>query len=165
MIVLLLDPPRFECATADEAAALAKLMGIGPAPVVLGSCSTVTTERPKLVIPIVPPLAAPVRRAKGRMRPTGKLKTCKKCGGDFPVADRSDCAAAYCRACRPAPAPRRKPRLPMPAAVKPAKATAKPGRNHAEPVSCSTCGASVPEFESIDGECLQCAPLVRRKSA
>ena len=94
------------------------------------------------------------------MVPTGKLKTCKKCGGDFPVADRTDCAALLCRACRPAPA-KRKPRLPK-AAPAPAPAPVK-AKKDAGPKSCATCGATVPEFELINGECLQCAPLGARK--
>lgn len=157
MIRLLLDPPRFECETADEAAALAKLMGIGPAPVVYGSCSTVTTERPKLVIPVVPPVAPPVRHPKGRMEPTGKTKPCKKCGKAFPVLDRSDCPSVYCRNCRPTQLPRKNPKPPIPVAGRLV------ARKHAEPVSCRSCGASVPEFESINGECLQCAPIAARK--
>lgn len=150
MIRLLLDPPLFaECETAEEAATLVKLMGLGPV--------TVATERPRLVIPVVPPIAPPVRHPKGRMEPTGKTKPCKKCGKAFPVLDRSDCPSVYCRDCRPTQLPRKNPKPPIPVAGRLV------ARKHAEPVSCRSCGASVPEFESINGECLQCAPIAARK--
>lgn len=154
MIRLLLDPPRFECETADEAAVLARLLGIR------------TTEHVAIAAPIqtLPTKTAPrpVSKFAGRgpMQPTGHSKPCKKCGAEFPVLDRTDCPSVYCRACRPAPPKPRKPRLPVPAAMK-----ATHVRKHADPVSCSRCGASVPEFESINGECLQCAPMGARKSA
>lgn len=162
MIRLFLTPPHFECDSPEDASALAKLMGIVPAQVV---CSTSPKPSRRAVEIVAPPgedeTARPFRPARrSGMEPTGKTKECKKCGDEFPVLDRTDCPSVYCRACRPAPAPPRKPRLPMPEAVRPLRRPAKPAaRSHADPVTCRDCGASVPEFEAIEGQCLECAPI------
>ena len=156
VIRLLLDPPRFECDTADEAAVLARLLGI----------------RPPAPVPVVPiaavgpkPAMRPATKfaSRGPMKPTGHEKPCKKCGKAFPVLDRSDCPSVYCRACRPVQVPRKNPKAPTPAAGQPSVT-----RETGFPVvSCRnrTCGASVPSFETIDGLCLECAPMAARKRA
>lgn len=168
MILLLLDPPRFECETAGEAATLARLMGITavPAPPVIvrspiAPDTAKAPARPTAGQILHAATPKPVSRFAGRgpMEPTGKTKSCKTCGKPFPILDHSDCPSVYCRGCRPVVAPRKNPKPPIPAA---GRLTVK---KHADPVSCSTCGASVPEFEAINGQCLQCAPLAARKRA
>lgn len=161
MIRLLLDPPRFECDEPGEAAVLAGLMGIKAV-----SAPPVIVREPIASVPPKPspaPAPKPVSRfaSRGPMTPTGSSKTCKKCGASFPVLDRTDCPSVYCRACRPVQVPRKNPKAPIPAAGKLGV------RKHADPVVCRgrDCGASVPEFESIDGLCLQCAPMAARKRA
>lgn len=160
MIRLLLDPPRFECETATDAAALAKLLGI--------VVERIETARPSVARQALAIVTPPDEDETGRsivapraaMKPTGKTKTCKTCGKAFPVVTRGDCASVYCLTHRPVPIPPKKPKPVTPAAGK-LGAT----RKHADPVSCKQCGASVPEFEAINGECLQCAPLAARKRA
>jgi hypothetical protein len=190
VIRLLLDPPHFECDEPGEAAVLAELLGIKAVPVppvivrepiatpTLTSAAVVgkkhgwnapghtSPEEFEAAKKTFAKTGVLVARAKGQMAPTGHSKTCKKCGASFPILDRTDCPSVYCRACRPAPNKPRKPRLPVPAAMKAARPTAQAQvRKHADPVSCSRCGASVPEFESINGECLECAPMGARKTA
>lgn len=165
MIRLLLDPPRFECETATDAAALAKLMGI-----VVERIEPARTVPTRAALSIVTPpdedetgrtVNAPAPRAT--MKPSGKAKTCKKCGVAFPVISRSDCASVYCPTHRPAPIPKKNPKPVTPAA---GRMTRVPVAKHTTgPESCTTCGVTVPQFELINGECLQCAPMGARKRA
>jgi hypothetical protein len=107
VIRLLLDPTRFECETADEAAALAGLFGIrvnDTAPSVDVAPPPVNDQhRPVNKLSAGQILSAAGARPRGAMAPTGHEKTCKKCGASFPVLDRTDCPSVYCRACRPKP--------------------------------------------------------------
>lgn len=166
MIRLLLDPPRFECESARDAAELARLMDIGavPAkPMATPPLAPRATRHSIALAPVAAPAASHVPcklPAAKPIKPTGHTKTCKTCGKKFPVLDRSDCPSVYCRTCLPVLSPRKNPKAPVPAAGRPGAA-----QRHADPIACVTCGASVPEFESINGQCLQCAPLAARKRA
>lgn len=183
MIRLLLDPPCFECETATDAAALAKLLGIvverietGPArpasarhalsivsPPDEDETGRTVNETPGFVNAKPSPVNAPKPRAG--MKPRGKKKTCKKCGVSFPVLTRSDCASVYCPIDRPAPIPRKNPKPVTPAAGRMTRVPRVPtGLHTTGPESCKTCGATVPQFELINGECLQCAPIGARKA-
>ena len=138
MIRLLLDPPQFECETAEDAATLARLFGF--------------IREPVVVMPARESLGHP----QGRMKPTGNAKTCKTCKRPFPIIDRTDCAAVYCKACRPPQLPRKNPKAPVPAAGRTPRLPIKPSEPKAK---CRTCGDTMRAFEQINGECLDCAPM------
>lgn len=167
MIRLLLDPPRFECETATDAASLAKLMGIvvermdAPRPAPARQALAIVT--PPDEDETGRPTTAPAPRAA--MKPSGKTKTCKSCGESFPVITRGDCASVYCLTHRPAPIPRKSPKPVTPAAGRMTRVPRVPTGHHTTgPESCTACGATVPQFELINGECLQCAPIGARKA-
>jgi hypothetical protein len=180
VIRLLLDPPRFECETATDAASLAKLMGVVVERLEAGRLVQ-TRSALSIVSPpdedetgrtvsaaSVPvnekPVSVNAPRPRGRMKPTGKTKTCKTCGLSFPVVSRGDCASVYCVAHRPMPIPRKSPKPVTPAAGRLTRVPRVPSQAHTTgPESCTACGATVPQFELINGECLQCAPIAARK--
>jgi len=222
VIRLLLEPPRFECETAQDAADLARLMGIKAATAPEFSVCTPLSVGPVTVkAPTV--TATSAGHPQGRMKPTGRSKPCKKCKRPFPIVDRTDCAAVYCKACRPKPvgmhargadakaAAKSRPVKVSTATVRACAAkgcstmfeAVRPEIVHCEEhrlgvgqnresvgkpiavkapipeagkpsggpltfpvVTCQNpqCGASVPRFETIDGLCLDCAPMRRKAS-
>lgn len=155
MIRLLLRPPHFECDTPAEAAKLARII-------------RVSSDRPMIEVADAG---------------SSKTKRCAKCKAHFSTVAPKDRASSLCPGCRPKPARRKAAaahpssgvRLPgrclaeKPAARPVAVTTPKPepGPAHFEMVTCRArnCGASVPEFESIDGLCLECAPMARRNAS
>lgn len=148
MIRLLLRPPHFQCDTPAEAAKLARIIRL-------------SSDSP--LIEVVDSQSA-------------KTKTCAMCKARFSTVAPADRASSRCRACRPPrkgwkirkPIERKaRPAIPAPKAVPTAVVATRRSAfapKHG-PVSCRDCGASVPELESIDGLCLQCAPLGARRTA
>lgn len=151
MIRLLLDPPRFECETAQDAADLARLMGIKAT-----AAPEFSVYSPLSIEPMTVTTSNVSVHPQGRMKPTGNKKTCKTCGREFPIVDRTDCAAVYCKACRPPQIPRKNPKPPVPAAGRGPRLPIKPSEPKAK---CRTCGDTMRAFEQINGECLDCAPM------
>lgn len=142
MIRLLLRPPHFECDTPSEAAKLARIIRI-------------SSERPMIEVADAA---------------SAKQKRCECCKALFSTVDHGDRASRRCRKCR-APKPTWKPRAARKAKVAPAPSPAPVVKRRPAPVEkhgpkcCTTCGATVPEFEMQDGECYQCAPMARRRAS
>lgn len=149
MIRLLLRPPHFQCDSPAEAAKLARIIRI-------------SSDAP--LIEVVDGESA-------------KTKRCAKCKTTFSTVAHADRASRFCKSCRPKPArwaAKRAPRLrksaapsvPAPVTVAAPVAPRKPAFSPKHgPVSCLQCGATVPEFESINGLCLECAPMGDRKAS
>lgn len=152
MIRLLLRPPHFQCDTPAEAAKLARIIRI-------------SSDAP--LIEVVDSDSA-------------KTKKCVRCGKSFSTVAHADRSSSSCRDCRPPRPGWKKPRKPIERKPRVAKERAVPVRATAPasvaprgaafvskhgPVSCRDCGATVPEFESINGLCLQCAPMGERKAS
>lgn len=97
----------------------------------------------------------------------GTTKVCVTCGATFPVETRSDCRAKKCPAHRERMrgGPRVRPRPQKAAPVAPLKvAPALKPKPVPAPTHCP-CGAPLTPLRTINGLCLECAPLDARRAS